>query len=161
MRSLPNSCMSKTVAQHHKADICHSAVVPLALTLYLYGQQSKQLMSEKTLALWDKALPVLYSLFSSEPHSLLDNTLHAFASSVCGSSNLQTLCGHFFCMIHWLPDCICQQSLLPFTKFMFASSTASKLKTGQTKSVSSDCLFMQVSLVPTQCYLQHHCASSL
>ena len=49
-----------------KLTCVHSAVVPLALTLYLYGQQSKHLMPDKTLALWNKLLPVLYSLYSSK-----------------------------------------------------------------------------------------------
>ena len=58
------------------------AVVPLAFTLYLYGQQTKRLMPTRTFALWSKALPVLYSLFSSEfqLHMLLLHTMYIKAS---------------------------------------------------------------------------------
>lgn len=53
-------------ANHHKAKKWCDAVVPLAFTLYLYGQQTKSLMPTKTFVLWSKLLPILYSLFSSK-----------------------------------------------------------------------------------------------
>lgn len=58
------------------------AVVPLAFTLYLYGQQTKCLMPTRTFALWSKALPVLYALFSSkfQLHMLLLHTMYIKAS---------------------------------------------------------------------------------
>ncbi|KAL0033460.1 hypothetical protein WJX77_010531 [Trebouxia sp. C0004] len=59
--------------------MAYGGVVPLAFTLYLYGQQTKRLMPTRTFALWAKALPVLYALFSSilGAHAVL------FATSLC------------------------------------------------------------------------------
>ncbi|KAL0026359.1 hypothetical protein WJX79_002848 [Trebouxia sp. C0005] len=59
--------------------MAYGGVVPLAFTLYLYGQQTKRLMPTRTFALWSKALPVLYALFSSilGAHAVL------FATSLC------------------------------------------------------------------------------
>ena len=51
---------------HHQQAASSDAVVPLAYTLYLYGQQTEKLRPDKTSALWSKLLPVLYSLFSSK-----------------------------------------------------------------------------------------------
>ena len=60
----PHVCIWR--AHHHQANKLCVAVVPLAFTLYLYGQQTKRLMPTRTFALWSKALPVLYALFSSK-----------------------------------------------------------------------------------------------